>query len=368
MERIDEEGRLARAVFWGLLAVVALAPLPFGANRPLPWSLLALSVGVLLVLWAVAALRAPGLVRVPIRRIAIPAVLYGMAMVWFLIQAAAWTPAAWHHPLYTQAALALGVPVPGAIALAPEAAQAAVMRLFAYGGIFWLALHYAHDPVRARQILWALALAGTGYAIYGLIIYLGDFQTILWYRKWAYWDALTSTFVNRNSYATYAGLGLVAVLALILRDLEISAPQGLSSRSALLHFVDHVRLSTFILVAAFLVIATALLLTQSRGGLASTLFAGVVLVGARGFSRNRRSTSRFSMSGIALALVAIVLISYSGERTLARFASTERGTSGRAEVYALTVEAIRERPILGTGLDSFPDVFSMRRDDRFPSS
>ena len=32
----------------------------------------------------------------------------------------------------------------------------------------------------------------------------GEFNTILWYDNWAYRDSVTSTFVNRNSYATYA--------------------------------------------------------------------------------------------------------------------------------------------------------------------
>ena len=35
---------------------------------------------------------------------------------------------------------------------------------------------------------------------------------ILWFDKLDYVDSLTSSFINRNSYATYAGLGLMATL------------------------------------------------------------------------------------------------------------------------------------------------------------
>jgi hypothetical protein len=38
-----------RLVYWGLIMVLALAPLPFGANRPWSWSLLSLVVGLLLI-------------------------------------------------------------------------------------------------------------------------------------------------------------------------------------------------------------------------------------------------------------------------------------------------------------------------------
>ena len=36
---------MTRVVFAGLLAVVALAPLPFASNRPWSWGLLSLTVG-----------------------------------------------------------------------------------------------------------------------------------------------------------------------------------------------------------------------------------------------------------------------------------------------------------------------------------
>ncbi|MBT3170322.1 MAG: hypothetical protein HN333_02690, partial [Rhodospirillaceae bacterium] len=52
-----------RFTYWVLLIVLALAPLPFGANRPWSWSLLSLVIGILLILWVLTALRDPGKVR-----------------------------------------------------------------------------------------------------------------------------------------------------------------------------------------------------------------------------------------------------------------------------------------------------------------
>ena len=54
---------MSRLPYWLLLIVVALAPLPFGANRPWSWSFLSLVVGILLILWVLSALRDPGKVR-----------------------------------------------------------------------------------------------------------------------------------------------------------------------------------------------------------------------------------------------------------------------------------------------------------------
>lgn len=40
-----------RWLFAGLLAIVALAPLPLGSNRPLPMAILCLCAGLLLISW-----------------------------------------------------------------------------------------------------------------------------------------------------------------------------------------------------------------------------------------------------------------------------------------------------------------------------
>ncbi len=40
-------------LFRALIALVALAPLPLGSNRPLPAAMIALAAGLLLLFWAV---------------------------------------------------------------------------------------------------------------------------------------------------------------------------------------------------------------------------------------------------------------------------------------------------------------------------
>jgi hypothetical protein len=49
----------------------------------------------------------------------------------------------------------------------------------------------------------------TCYAIYGLIIFWGEFGTLFWFHEESFKLDLRSTFVNRNSYATYAGRPLL---------------------------------------------------------------------------------------------------------------------------------------------------------------
>ena len=53
---VPELRRWEAVLFWLLLAVVLLAPLPLGSNRPLPASALAAAVGVLACVWGIGRL------------------------------------------------------------------------------------------------------------------------------------------------------------------------------------------------------------------------------------------------------------------------------------------------------------------------
>src|SRR4029078_11790491 len=59
------------------------------------------------------------------------------------------------------------------------------------------------DRQRANQLLRVLAWPGAIYAIYGIPAFLLDSNHVLWHEKQAYRDALTGTFINRNTAAIY---------------------------------------------------------------------------------------------------------------------------------------------------------------------
>ncbi len=72
-----------RLVFYGLLILIAVAPLPFGSNRPWALSILSLWVGVLVLFDAFAAFAAPVLGESQfMRRIAIPTILFIPVLIW----------------------------------------------------------------------------------------------------------------------------------------------------------------------------------------------------------------------------------------------------------------------------------------------
>lgn len=349
-------------IFWTLVGVVVLAPLPVAAVYPWTWSVMGCIVGLLLVTWGVRVALGRSAVTVGLRRTWLFLLLFAAAAGWAAAQAVPLTPPAWHHPLWRSASSALGVDVAGAVSLDPFETGSALLRLLTYAGVFWLALQYCRERRRARQVFYALTVAGLAYAAYGLIIEFTGAEMILWYDKTSYRGSLTSTFVNRNSYATYAGLTLLCATGLLVKLFADRVDPHLPGKEKLRILLETVSGRGSIFLVASAVIATALLLTHSRGGLMSTSIGLVALFLAAGATRAMKFRYTAALAFVVFA-AGTVFFFVSGEVTAGRLAGTSIESETRAKVFELTSRAIGDAPLLGTGYGTFEDAFRMYRDE-----
>lgn len=353
------------AIFRTLLVVVVLAPLPLGGNRPWAWALLAVAVGLLGIGWALLA--ATGRCSAPLsgRRLLAAAAPFGLALGWAGLQAGSFTPPDSWHPLWAEAAAALGGGVvQGAISAAPEATWSAVMRLSCYAAVFLLAAQLGMERARAHEALAAMALAGVAYAGYGLFVYFSGSETILWLAKWAYLGDLTSTFVNRNAYGAYAGLGLVCCVAMFVHRLR----QRRESRRGAAEWTETLLVRAMPYLVAALTTGSALLLSHSRGAFLSSGLALAALIAAMTMARALAPPAALRI-GVALLVIAVAAVTVNGEATLERLleTGTQAADEGRAEVYRLTLAAIADAPMTGHGLGAFQSAFRVYRDVALPS-
>ena len=364
---------MSRFIFWALVALVVVAPLPLAGNRPAPWSAMAIWVGMLLVLWALVAVRRrPQGARVADRFLLPVLVAFAGAIGWMLLQIAGPLPADWQPPAMARASALLQAEPAAGIRLDGGAGWHVVMRLLAYGGGFVLAWGFGRSRARAQAMLYAAVLAGIAYAAYGLTVHFGGYDTVLWFPKTAYRDSVTSTFINRNSYATYAALGLLCALALMFsewRRLRAAArhPMALAGARPLAGAPrnggapgSELRLGLLSIGAA--VLAAALLLTGSRGGfygLAATLAIVVALLALAGLLRGWRL---FGVIGLGALAGAALLLATGGGLSGRLDRGAANIESSRGALFAPTVEAIRQRPMTGYGPGSFQGVFEAVND------
>ncbi|WP_181850531.1 O-antigen ligase [Thalassospira xiamenensis] len=346
-----------RFVFYGLLALIAIAPLPFGSNRPWAWSSLSLWVGILVLLDAVAAFADPvrGESRF-MKRIAIPAVLFIPVVIWIVIQATPDILPAAAHPMWGEAAAQLGRDMAAYVSIDPELTRDALMVLLAYAGVFWLAARYGRDRGNAVTMFKFFVAVSIFYAIYGLIVFFGGWETILWYEKAAYKGNLTSTFINRNSYATYAAVGLIASVTMLASMLARDARSDADVREIIRRMAEGALAKAWLPMLGLMTNGTALMLTHSRAGFASGLIGIFAAVVGLLFSRTLpRKIAIWSIAG--LVCLSVAGYGLSGDILEQRFDRTEADQVVRFAVYDRVVEAIRLAPITGYGYGTFEPGF-----------
>ncbi len=343
-----------RILFFGLMVLVVLCPLPLGSNREWSWSLCALLSSLLGLAWAVANLGHRGaFTRLP-HPVLVMSFLFACG--WVLVQVGVWVPDLWHHPLWAMSGEALGLRPPGSISVAAEDSWTALMRLLSYALIFVLAYQLGRDRARAQTAFGWLTIAGLIYAVFGLYVYWSGYFPEWLFRDNVLQHDVRSTFINRNHFATWQGLTLLSALALFYQRMAqpvvkpYEVPQDREARTA--EFI----LRAWKPLILVLLMVTALILTHSRGGFVSTMAGVVVLL----LLLDRRASGRRSLSRVTVfAALAVTTIAFylTSEVLLDRINRTDITSEERLAVFANVDRGIADNPVLGFGYGTFASSF-----------
>jgi O-antigen ligase len=237
------------------------------------------------------------------------------------------------------------------------------VRLLCYAGIFWITLQFARNRPTARRVLYALLIAEAAFAVYGLIVKFSGSETILWYAKQYYRGNVTSTFVNRNSYATFAGIGLITATAVVAHRL-LSLEPGVSRKDTIRTLIHALAEREWLYIVIWFVMFTALLLTDSRAGVVSACIGLAAFLLLLSRSQGVPRVAARSMAGVVVAAFVLLLVVSGGTLDKRLYSSVSDATDAvRPELYKLTADAIADSPYLGFGLGGFEDVFHLYRTD-----
>ncbi|MEJ1935963.1 O-antigen ligase family protein [Nostoc sp. NIES-2111] len=280
-------------------------------------------------------------------------ILIALAYSWGFLQLTLVSPERWHHPIWEITADVLGIPVGSRIAVAPDRSLIALMRAVTVASAFWLAFSICQSETRSRILVFGVALIGMVYSLLGLLTLNSGYVLAV---EAVSPDSVTSTFLNRNSFAEFAGIGFLAGTAMTIRELRKveQLPEIRTSGLVALRRAPFVLLS----ILASLVCAAALLLSQSRGGTIATLIGFLVLV----LFSLRTGRKRTWLTGVGF-LVVVVIVFGLADLVVKRILDQGVIDAGRAAVRAATIYAVQDSALYGYGLDSFSAVFPMFRDD-----
>jgi O-antigen ligase len=346
--------------FWAANLGLAWVPFWLGSNRPIAWYANAIYFGALVLILEGSRLVWPRPYAVSPRKVLFPVLAFVAISVWIYVQAAAWTPTQLHNPIWEIERQGLDVNIPGSITINRSQTAIALVRLLTEGAAFWLYLQLCRSPQRAYRSVQVVAFVGSAYAVYGIVAFYVFPATILWLPKTDYVDSVTSTFINRNSYATYAGIGLICALGAGLSEYVRSAAlAGHSLARQGVAFLAATAGSAGGWVAAAFVLAMALVLTGSRGGILASI-AGTLAFALLVLMRGRRARAGL---GVFMALVTVGIAVFTfGDFFAARLLELGFDATDRLAVYRLTLLSILDAPWTGFGYGTFSTVFAMYRD------
>ena len=354
--RIAVIAETAAALFW--LAGTVLSPVWLGSNFPFVWAVHAVLFGLALALYAASGIGSARAWPVPFRRLRVPLAAFAVALVWAALQTIPGVPDVVRAPVWGEASAALGRPLAGAISVDPEAGRMALLWAATAATVFIFAVQLGRAPDRARIITYVVAVAGGLIALYGLAVYFDGNKSVVWAPKHAYRDALTATFVNKNNYGAFAGLGVICTFGLLLARL----PHGAPYRTRRRRWSLLVRGASVLLLGAALAGQTAaLLLAASRAATAATVLG--ILVVLLLWVMRVPAWRRPLLVAFGLAALGILVFASSWSELLtSRLPNVDQDLGSRLAVAARTLAAIRAAPWTGYGLGAFQQAFSAFRD------
>ena len=352
-----------RALFWAFVAGLAWCPFWFGSHTLLAWGINAVLFPGLVAIYELSLLIRGERHPVAIWQIKTPAALFGAVVLWILVQNATWTPAWFHHPIWQMAADALDKPVDGSISVDRELTSLALLQLITAASVFWIALQLCRDASRARSLLWSITAITCIYSTYGLAAFALMPGRILWFEDQFEASFVHSTFINPNSFATYAGIGFVAFCALILRLYRNEfASVGGSNRFRIATFIEVTGQQGVALLGGAFVVLVALLLSGSRGGITATTLALLVLAALTLRLRKHRFVEqREAIIVVGVLFVAATFLAF-GDVVAGKIAQQGFRDESRMAVQTIAIRSILDAPLLGYGYGTFKDVFPMFRD------
>ncbi|MET4290142.1 hypothetical protein ABIB06_000237 [Bradyrhizobium sp. LB8.2] len=266
-----------------------------------------------------------------------------------------------YHPIWAKASQALGRPIKPFVSIVREEPYFSLGVPFANIAALLLGLVLGVDLRRSRAGLRVMAWAGAAYAAYGIFALVFEPTVVLWREKTAYVGSLTSTFINRNTAATYFGSCSVVWLGLLLESVRRHLPRGeirwLQVPSQLLSNSSKILL---IRLAMLSLCITAMFMTGSRGGVLISM--SLLLVTFTIYFRGDlpRGKSLVVVAPI-IGLIVLALLAIVGGSVTSRIELYGLWDTARIAAWRSTLEIITDNIWFGTGLGTFEWAFPAYR-------
>lgn len=363
----DLGDRLDRAIEWLLIGLLAFMPLAFGVVEA--WSeeiviLLAAAVSICFCLrlmftrdmpltWTWAYLPAAAFILVAIVQIVpLPAALVGLI-----------SPQTESRKMELLSQIRGSGELPSRMTMSfyVHATRHDLRLVLAAAALFLVTLNTLRRPDQIARLLGAVAATGGAVAVLAIVQAAFGNGKLYWFVPSPHGAALSGPFVNHSHFAQFMNLSIGAAIGLILMRLHrrfSGRPVTPALVAEYLASRDGKILLGLMLMAALGV--ASIFISLSRGGMISTMIAGVFVVFTVGLTRSMKGSGWILA---VLALMAFACVLYVGFDAvydrLGTLRELGRAEGGRWQIVRDVALAWTRFPVLGTGLGTHEVVYPM---------
>jgi len=211
--------------------------------------------------------------------------------------------------------------------------------------------------VRIYSVLIGL---GVFEAFYGMFELYNKNPRILFYKKVAYLDSVTGTFVNRNHLSGFLEMVIPLTVGLVIAKINLFSLEGMEWRRKLLQLSEKGIARNFIISLSIIVMAIAIIFSKSRSGVFLLIFSFLLFFELSILYIGRTQAQRkWIKNFLKVVFLIITLISlYIGIGSMIERFSLERLLKEKRPVYwANTIDIFTDYPLMGTGLGTFPSIY-----------
>ena len=356
-------------VEFGLIALLVFSPLPQGSAWE--WSILVIQLAVILMtlLYVFSTREAPP--QALSKSMRVPRVLIWIFFGLLLLQIAPLPPGLvkllspasfqFHH------AYAPGLSESSflTISLVPATTLREGLTLLSYILAGFLLLRVLDRFRQMERLTVVIICLGVFQALYGLFELSRQEPRLLFYKKLINLDSVTGTFVNRNHLAGYLEMIIPLALGFLVARIGFFSLRTKGSRSELGEIFSHFSRKSFglniLLVAAAVVMAVAVVKSQSRAGVFLVIFTFLLLLEMTLFHLTYSGEGRrLTRNLLNTAFLVIIFFSLAAGMTAVMnrfFADDTLFKGGRTLFWENMMPMIGDYPVFGTGLGTFVSVY-----------
>jgi O-antigen ligase len=246
------------------------------------------------------------------------------------------------------------------LSFVPFATKIEFFKWFCLAGLFLFLLRWNLSDGGYRtsiHLIGVILSLGIAESLYGMFEFFSGHRQILYLNEPTLVPAVTGTFFNRNYFAGYLLMVIPLSCGFLFSREAIRSAFGLENWRLRISSIDG---KTMLIGFGLILMILGLLFSASRMGIASLLLSFSLI---SFLFRDPHKGNRFSRISVMILGLAILWAAWIGlDAVLSRFLITSsEDFESRWKIWVNTFQILKDFPLFGSGLGTFPQIFPMYR-------